>query len=121
MTQINDALGRLFAAMRDVAELDEGALISILDAFFQDHRRQLPELFDGAETDAMWWASIAAPIDMEAALNACAIYLPVTPMHVSARKRVMAASFTWLSDADRARFLAWASRQPAQTDQEAAA
>ena len=64
----------------------------------------LPAFLDAAD-DATFWASIAAPHEVEAYLVACASELSTRPVHKAARKRAFLHLWKSFSRADQRAFI----------------
>lgn len=109
------SLPKLDAALAAIGEsiaAHEWATVAMLDAIMQDARmgNPLPVMLDVAD-DAAWWAQNAPPIEMEGYLAAIVRYLPETPLHIKSRKRIMAAMWKAMPQADRDAFLEWVAKE----------
>lgn len=83
---------------------------AILTAALIDHLEGMPPhaVFLSARDDARFWASVASEIEITELLSACLREIPRRSLHLNPRKRLLAALFESMPNADRASFLAWA-------------
>jgi hypothetical protein len=86
----------------DAVQIMSAALIDLTTG------RGWPDIFLSAKEDAEWWASIAAPEVLEAALSAVLDNLGNRAMHLKTRKRLFLTLWRNFGQADRDRFLAFA-------------
>lgn len=105
-SEIADALGR---SIQRLAEVDRHATVQVLAAALESLGAGLPAGSAYAKhlrNDAAFWADSATPREIEAYVAAGLQAVDRTAFCIAARKRILAAMWASLTDADRLEFLA---------------
>jgi hypothetical protein len=107
---ILEAMHALHRAAGEAIAADRWAALSSMCAILDAERLGAPlPVFQDMVTDYEGWASLASPLELEAMHQAVMAHLADAPMHVKARKRLLAALFRSLSDDDKKAFREWAA------------
>lgn len=109
------ALDAALHAIGDAIEENRWAAVAVLNGVLEDARmgNPLPVLLDISD-DADWWASLCTPIELEGYLVAISRHLAETPLHIKARKRLIAGLWKKMGAEDQASFLEWAGANGAE-------
>jgi hypothetical protein len=110
-----DVLGAVSAFTDATAEAIEVAPVGVFEiicAMIEDGRAGNPlPIVSEIDQEAKWWAGLATPLELEAFLYAIADRLSETPLHQKTRKRLLARLFKDMQSDDKAKFIAWASKE----------
>lgn len=106
-----DALLRIHRARAlgaAIADCDRADALAVMSAALVDMGAGLPELcaVDDLRRQALWWADTAAEIELVEYACAALARLQESPLGLPHRKRLIAALWQALPDADRRAFLA---------------
>ena len=105
---------QMFQGLCDIYRHDAELCIGTVSAFLEQHSAGVPDvpLFqEQVRQDALFWASIASPHELEAYAVASMDALVGSTMASKQIKRLAAAAFRRLSPSDKASFKEWINTQ----------
>lgn len=100
----------LWHGLNDCAALDKIVAVGTASAWLEYHGAGVPDvplMQEQVRRDAMFWADIAGPTELEAYAVASITALGTTPLTAKQIKRLAAMSWRRMSQQDRAAFKEW--------------